>query len=225
MFAVRDDHNPDRPGIGKFREVRRRPRAIWMPAGYRWASALEYDYFKSLGSRLNDVTQTLILFRQLKCSKSYEQFIPPLYLIGIVIRHVHVSVKEKCWRNNNLAGQYFKQKSNLSVKGLKRPMTRCTWIKTWQITINFFFQYYLNVLCDIFTWREWQNEFEIECVQLGNEEDEDDTQDGQPPLQRRQRVPRELDPAVRTKMSDFFFFFLDYFNKKTSHVSSDNHVD
>lgn len=40
--------------------------------------------------------------------------------------------------------------------------------------------------------------FQVERVELGDEEHEDDPDDGQPTLQRRQRVPRELDPTVRS---------------------------
>ena len=47
-------------------------------------------------------------------------------------------------------------------------------------------------------WKR-ENEFQIEGVELRQEEDEDDGQDGQPALQRRQRVPGELDPSVRTE--------------------------
>ena len=42
------------------------------------------------------------------------------------------------------------------------------------------------------------DEFEVEGVELREQKDEDDAEDRQPPLQRRQRVPGELDPAVRT---------------------------
>ena len=48
------------------------------------------------------------------------------------------------------------------------------------------------------TWGKGEHEFEVEGVELREQKDEDDAEDRQPPLQRRQRVPGELDPAVRT---------------------------
>ena len=48
------------------------------------------------------------------------------------------------------------------------------------------------------TWRKGEHEFEVERVELGEQKDEDDPEDRQPSLQRRQGVPGELDPAVRT---------------------------
>ena len=41
-----------------------------------------------------------------------------------------------------------------------------------------------------------EDELEVEGVELGEEEDEDDEEGGQPALERGERVPRELDPAV-----------------------------
>ena len=45
-----------------------------------------------------------------------------------------------------------------------------------------------------------QNELQVKCVELREEEEEHDAQDGQPSLQGRERVPRELDPAIRAVM-------------------------
>ena len=42
-----------------------------------------------------------------------------------------------------------------------------------------------------------QHELQVERVELGEEEEEHDAQDGQPPLKGREGVPGELDPAVR----------------------------
>ncbi len=43
---------------------------------------------------------------------------------------------------------------------------------------------------------ELQDELQVERVQLCDQEHEDDAAHGQPPLQRRQGVPRKLDPSV-----------------------------
>ena len=45
-----------------------------------------------------------------------------------------------------------------------------------------------------------QHELQVERVELRQEEEEDDAQDGQPTLEGRQRVPGELDPALRAAM-------------------------
>ena len=41
-----------------------------------------------------------------------------------------------------------------------------------------------------------QNELQVECVELREEEGEHDAEDGQPSLEGRERVPGELDPVV-----------------------------
>ena len=50
-------------------------------------------------------------------------------------------------------------------------------------------------------WRDPEDELEIECVELGDEEEDDDADDGHPPLKAGERVPCELDPAVRRKLT------------------------
>ena len=56
-----------------------------------------------------------------------------------------------------------------------------------------------------FTWREGENELEVKGVELGEEEDEDDAENRQPPFQRWQRIPSELNPAVGTENKNLTF--------------------
>ena len=42
-----------------------------------------------------------------------------------------------------------------------------------------------------------EHELEVEGVELGDEEEEDDAEDGQPTLEGGQRLPLEFNPAVR----------------------------
>ena len=49
--------------------------------------------------------------------------------------------------------------------------------------------------------RNPEDELEIEGVELGDQKENDDTDDGDPPLKTGQRVPGELNPAVRRKLS------------------------
>ena len=51
-------------------------------------------------------------------------------------------------------------------------------------------------------WRNPEDKLEIEGVELGDEEEDGDAQDGHPPLEAAQRVPRELDPAVWRKLTE-----------------------
>ena len=44
--------------------------------------------------------------------------------------------------------------------------------------------------------RHPEDKLEIESVELGDEEEDGDAEDGHPPLKTRQRVPGELYPAV-----------------------------
>ena len=53
-----------------------------------------------------------------------------------------------------------------------------------------------------------QHELQVERVELRQEEEEDDAQDGQPTLQGRERVPGELDPAVRAAMGKRRYYWL-----------------
>ena len=46
-----------------------------------------------------------------------------------------------------------------------------------------------------------EDKLEIERVELRDEEEDGDAQDGHPPLEAAQRVPRELDPAVWRKLT------------------------
>ena len=46
-----------------------------------------------------------------------------------------------------------------------------------------------------------EDKLEIERVELRNEEQDGDAQDGHPPLEAAQRVPRELYPAVWRKLT------------------------
>ena len=50
--------------------------------------------------------------------------------------------------------------------------------------------------------RHPEHELEIEGVELRDEEQDRDAEDRHPPLEARQRVPRELDPAVRRKLTN-----------------------
>ena len=50
--------------------------------------------------------------------------------------------------------------------------------------------------------RHPEHELEIEGVELRDEEEDRDAEDRHPPLEARQRVPRELDPAVRRKLTN-----------------------
>ena len=50
--------------------------------------------------------------------------------------------------------------------------------------------------------RHPEHELEIEGVELRDEEEDRDAEDRHPPLEARQRVPRELDPAVRRKLTE-----------------------
>ena len=47
-----------------------------------------------------------------------------------------------------------------------------------------------------------EDELEIEGVELGDQEENDDADDGDPPLKTGQRVPGELNPAVRRKLTE-----------------------
>ena len=47
-----------------------------------------------------------------------------------------------------------------------------------------------------------EDELEIERVELRDQEEDGDAQDRHPPLEAAQRVPRELDPAVRRKLTN-----------------------
>ena len=50
--------------------------------------------------------------------------------------------------------------------------------------------------------RNPQDELEIEGVELRDQEENDDADDGDPPLKTGQRVPGELNPAVRRKLTE-----------------------
>ena len=50
--------------------------------------------------------------------------------------------------------------------------------------------------------RHPEHELEIEGVELRDEEENRDAEDRHPPLEARQRVPRELNPAVRRKLTN-----------------------
>ena len=49
--------------------------------------------------------------------------------------------------------------------------------------------------------RNPQDELEIEGVELGDQKENDDADDGDPPLETGQRVPGEFNPAVRRKLT------------------------
>ena len=50
--------------------------------------------------------------------------------------------------------------------------------------------------------RNPQDELEIEGVELRDEKEDGNAQDGHPPLEAAQRIPRELNPAVRRKLTN-----------------------
>ena len=49
--------------------------------------------------------------------------------------------------------------------------------------------------------RNPQDKLEIESVELGDQKENDDADDGDPPLKTGQRVPGEFNPAVRRKLT------------------------
>ena len=50
-------------------------------------------------------------------------------------------------------------------------------------------------------WRNPEDELEIECVELRDEEENGDAEDGHPPLEAGQGVPGKLDPSMRRKLT------------------------
>ena len=56
-------------------------------------------------------------------------------------------------------------------------------------------------------WRDPEDKLEIESVELRDEEEDDDADDGHPPLKAGERVPGELNPAVRRKLTKKSFDF------------------
>ena len=51
-------------------------------------------------------------------------------------------------------------------------------------------------------WGNPKDKLEIEGVKLRDEKEDGDAQDGHPPLEAAQRIPRELNPAVRRKLTN-----------------------
>ena len=47
-----------------------------------------------------------------------------------------------------------------------------------------------------------EDKLEIESVKLRDEKEDGDAEDGHPPLKAAQRIPRELNPAVRRKLTN-----------------------